>query len=86
MPIKQKRFIIALIIVLIVCVIPIKSELKDGGTVKYNAVLYGVTKSHSMWNENKDPNGNFGYLTGPKIRILWFTVYDDVKFVPSDNT
>lgn len=80
---KRRAVLIILIFIIICCLIPIKSQLKDGGTIKYNAVLYGVTKSHSMWHENREPDGNFGYLTGTRVRVLWFTVYDDVEFVPA---
>lgn len=81
---KKLRMIIPVIIALILLV-PIPMHAKDGGTVAYNAVLYGVTKRHSMWNEGGTPDGTFGYLIGTEVRILWFTVYDDVEFVPQET-
>lgn len=81
---KKLRIIIPLIIALIL-LIPIPMHAKDGGTVTYNAVLYSVTKRHSMWNESGTPDGTFGYLIGTEVRILWFTVYDDVQFVPQET-
>lgn len=74
----KKITIIAVIVLLFIMLVPIKTELKDGGTVKYSAILYGITKRHSL--DMKD--GKSGYYIGTKFRILFFDVYDDVKFVP----
>ena len=80
--IKKKIGIIAVLAVLIIMLIPITSHIKDGGTVKYNAILYGITKHHS---EYISPNGKDGYNIGTTVRILWFDVYDNVKFVPLEE-
>lgn len=82
---KKLRIIIPVIIIALILLVPIPMHAKDGGTVAYNAVLYGITKRHSMWNEGGTLDGTFGYLTGTEIRILWFTVYDDVQFVPQET-
>ena len=77
---KKKLTIIILLIVAVILVVPIESHAKDGGTVKYNAVLWGVTKHHGM---TFDSDGNGGYNTGTTIRILCFDVYSSYpKFVP----
>ncbi|MDE5557063.1 MAG: hypothetical protein K2J32_05125 [Ruminococcus sp.] len=67
------------IIIAIILLVPVKECLKDGGTIKYNAVLWGVTKEHSM---TRDSAGNHGYSTGIIVRILWFDVYKDLEFTP----
>lgn len=80
---KKKIGIIAVLAVLIIMLFPIKSQYKDGGTVKYNAILYGITKHHSIYfvpGDSKD-----GYNIGTTVRILWFDVYDNVKFVTMEN-
>lgn len=82
---KKKLLIIIPMIILIILLIPVPAHLKDGGTATYNAVLYGVTKRHSIWFEGGTPDGAFGYLIGTEVRILWFTVYDDVEFVPVET-
>lgn len=77
---RKKIGIIAVLAVLIIMLIPIKLQYKDGGTVKYNAVLYSITKHHEIYfipGDSKD-----GYNIGTTIRILWFDVYDNVEFVP----
>ena len=80
----KKKTIITLIIILIlllallVMCIPRIRRYKDGGTVEYKAILYSVQKVHSI---------SYGsYAEGTKIRILFWTVYDDVVWpAPSDD-
>ncbi|MCR4649252.1 MAG: hypothetical protein K5776_09260 [Lachnospiraceae bacterium] len=80
----KKKTIITLIILLIlllallVMCIPRIRRYKDGGTVEYKAILYSVQKVHSI---------SYGsYAEGTKIRILFWTVYDDVVWpAPSDD-
>lgn len=79
---KKKIGIIAVLAVLIIMLIPIKSHIKDGGTVKYNAILYGITKHHEMISS---PNGKYGYNIGTTVRILLFDVYDNVEFRPMED-
>ncbi len=68
----KKRIITGIIIaVLAILLIPIPRALKDGGTVEYNAVLYSVHKVHSLTDN--------GFKEGTRVRILFFTVYDDVS-------
>lgn len=64
-----------------VLLVPIPVHYKDGGTVSYNAVLYSVTKVHSMTARN-GADGKFeeGYEVGTRVRVLIFPVYDDVFF------
>ncbi len=77
---KRKLITIILLIVAVILVVPIKERYRDGGTVKYNAVLWGITKHHGM---TFDSDGNGGYNTGTTIRILCFDVYSDYpKFIP----
>ncbi len=76
---RKKTIVTAVIVLVLIMLIPIKTELKDGGTVSYSAILYGITKRHSM--HIKD--GVNGYDIGIEVRILFFEVYNDVKFVPN---
>lgn len=77
---KKKLKIIIPLIIAIILLVPIKSHFLDGGTVRYDAVLWGVTKHHGI---TFDSDGNDGYNTGTTIRILCFDVYSSYpKFVP----
>ncbi|MBO4310678.1 MAG: hypothetical protein J5856_06390 [Lachnospiraceae bacterium] len=72
---KAKKIIIPIIVIfacLAVFLIPIPRKLKDGGTVEYNAVAYSVKNVNSLYDK--------GYMTGTRVRILFWTVYDDVEY------
>lgn len=72
-----------LILLAVVLLIPWSHVgITDGGTEIYTAALYRVTLQHTMHWEGE----TFGYLTGTKVRILFFDVYDDVQFVPSEES
>ncbi|MDE5771834.1 MAG: hypothetical protein K2I06_09455 [Ruminococcus sp.] len=76
---KKKLKIIIPLIIAIVLLVPIKECYRDGGTIKYNAVLWSVTKHHSI---AFDSEGRYGYNTGITVRILCFDVYSDYpKFI-----
>lgn len=44
---KRKRIIICVLLAILL-LIPIPLRLKDGGTVKYQALLYSVSKVHRL--------------------------------------
>lgn len=75
---RKKITVTAVIVLLLIMLIPIKMECDDGGTVVYQAVLYGITERHSLDMED----GKYGYYIGTEVRVLLFDVYDDVEFVP----
>ena len=79
---KKKLKIIIPMIIAVILLMPVKECLKDGGTIKYNAVLWGVTKEHSM---TRDSAGNDGFRIGIIVRILWFDVYEDLEFIPEQK-
>lgn len=82
---KKKIAVIITAVILITLLFPIKNHVKDGGTVTYDAVLYGITKQHSMVSDIASPTGESGYKIGTRVRILWFEVYNDVEFVPLED-
>ena len=51
--------------------IPVRLQLKDGGTVEYKSILYKVSKVHRLIDN--------GYDIGTEIRILGFKVFDNVE-------
>lgn len=68
---KARNILIVLVVVVILC-IPIKQCLKDGGSIRYQAILYSVTKVHEL-----DLDGD--YITGIRINILGIPVIDTTK-------
>ena len=73
----KKIIIILTVLVLLILIVPIPKHLKDGGSVEYNAILYKVTKVHSLKNIKEDSKGK--YEEGLIIQILGFEVYNNVK-------
>lgn len=76
----KKKIIIAIaIVVAIVLLLPIPMRLKDGGTVKYQAILYSISDVHRLAPLDND----VGYEDGIIIEILGIEVFNNV--VPSIN-
>lgn len=65
---KNKKLII--IAILIIMLIPVRTLIKDGGSVQYKAILYNVTRIHALNDESST-----GYEDGLKINILGIPVY-----------
>ena len=70
---KKMIIILCVIVAVLVLLVPIPMHLKDGGSVKYSALLYSVTDVHRM-NPVTD-----GYEDGTIIKILGFEVYNNVQ-------
>lgn len=75
---KKKVKIIILLLVLLIFLIPHPIYLKDGGTVEYKALLYKVSKVHSLTSVEEMENGK-KYNEGITIEILGIEVYNNVK-------
>lgn len=69
----KKKVIIMVCVILVVILIPVRLQLKDGGTVEYKSILYKVSKVHRLIDN--------GFDVGIEIEILGFKVYDNVKSV-----
>lgn len=76
---KKKFIIIAIILLVAILLIPIPMHLKDGTTVKYQAVLYSISDVHRLVTSESDG----GYEDGIIIEILGFEVFNNVKKLPS---
>lgn len=68
---KITKVIIAIIVVLIF-LIPIPTRYKDGGSVRYRAILYDITKYHQL-----DLESETGYQDGWDIKIIGIPVYNN---------
>lgn len=73
---KKRIRIIFIILICVILLIPIRIGYKDGGTVKYAAIAYSITKQHSLSSKGE------GFYVGTRVRILLWKVYDDVKYDP----
>lgn len=73
----KKKIIIVICVLLIIMLIPVRLQLKDGGTVEYKSVFYKVSKVHRL---NDD-----GFDIGTEIRIFGIKVYDSVERVSEDR-
>ena len=78
---KKKKINFIVVIILILALIPIPMKLKDGGSVEYKAILYEVTKYHTINTESTK-----GYDDGLKIKILGLTIYDKINtYIETEN-
>ena len=73
---KKKIIIVICFLLLILCLIPKRKHLEDGGSVVYQAILYQVKDVHSIGAE--DPSDD-EYLEGTIVKILGMEVYNDVQ-------
>lgn len=75
----KKRILVG--IILIVLMFPIRHQLKGGGTVEYKALLYKVSKVHSLISieEMKEEGKVKEYDEGIVINILGFEIINNVK-------
>lgn len=72
----MKKRIIILIILAIVLLTPYPIQYKDGGSVEFRALIYSVTKIHSL---ETNSNSTREYVEGIEIEILGFKVYSNVE-------
>lgn len=74
----KKKIIIAIaIIIAVVLLFPIPMRLKDGGTVKYQAILYSISDVHRLAPLDND----VGYEDGIIVEILGMEVFNNVATV-----
>ena len=69
----KKKVITLICVILVIMLIPVRLQLKDGGTVEYKSILYKVSKVHRLIDN--------GFDIGTEIRILGFKVFDNVESV-----
>ena len=74
----RKKFfvVIAIIVVLVILLTPVRMNLKDGGSVRYKALVYEVTKIHQL---SPEVDGVKPYIDGFEIKILGMTVYRETN-------
>lgn len=73
----KKKLIIGICILLIaVLLAPIPMRLKDGGTIRYTAILYTIEDVHRL---NPDVESDQTYLEGTIIKILGMEVFNNIN-------
>ncbi len=65
---------IIFVILLLILFIPIPFHLKDGGSIKFKALLYEITKVHKINSYSQN-----GFDEGLIVKILGFKIFDNVK-------
>ena len=78
---KKRRTVMIAALTALLLLLPVCRELDDGGSKEYASLLYRVVLRHTMTRQE----GTDGYLTGTEVRIFGIAVYDDVRFVPSEQ-
>lgn len=69
---KRALLVIAVVLALVLLLTPIPLRLKDGGSVRYKALVYEVTKIHQLASEI---DADYEYIEGVEVKILGVTVY-----------
>ena len=90
---KKNIIIILTFLIFIILCVPVRLSYKDGGTIEYKAVLYSVTKRHSIWTNKKGTQGYLpeygenaeGFLIGTEFRLFGFLIKDNVQFVENEK-
>ena len=78
---KRKTILISVLIILLILLFPIRSILKDGGTIEYQSLTYKISKVHrlNIQNPNDQEEPQKTYDEGIIIEIFGFEIYNNVK-------
>ena len=80
---KKKKVLIAVIVIIgLVLLFPIPQRLKDGGSIRYAALLYQITDVHRI---NPDIESDEPYLEGIEIEILGAKVFSNITGESGDK-
>lgn len=71
---KKKRILAACVLLAVILLFPIPLRMKDGGTVKYQAILYSISDVHRL-----APSKAGGYEEGIIIEIFGMQVFNNVR-------
>lgn len=78
----MKKIIIILCVVFTLLLIPIPSKMKDGGTTKYEAIIYTVYDVHRIKpvdNPNEAGIYETEYIEGTIIKIFGIEVFNNTN-------
>lgn len=72
---KNKKILITIIVIIaLILLFPIPMKLKDGGSIKFQAVLYSITKYHKLNHETES-----GYIDGIGVEILGIEIVNTIN-------
>ena len=69
---SKKIWILIIVILALILLVPIPMKLKDGGSIRFQALLYSVTKYHKLDHEPDN-----GYIKGIGIEILGIEIFNN---------
>jgi len=78
----EKKIVMAVILLALVALLfPIRTQLKDGGTIQYTAVLYRVSKVHRLISEKemRQEGKVKEFEDGITVELLGFEIFSSVK-------
>ena len=73
---KNKKVLIVLIIIALILLFPVPMRLKDGGSIRFQALLYNVTIYHKLNHQVED-----GYVEGIGVEILGLEIINTTNKV-----
>lgn len=78
---KKKLIIAVILLTLVILLFPIRTQLKDGGTVQYTAMLYRVSKVHRLIPiEEAEREGKVKeFDTGFTVELLGLEIFNNVE-------
>lgn len=86
----KKKIVIGIVIFfMLVLLIPIRLQMKDGGSVQYKAVLYSVTKYHQITLKEDSEDERIiesGYRVGWGVEVLGSEIFNNVKYVSDTDS
>lgn len=75
---RKKLIIVICVLIAVILLYPIKYQLKDGGTVVYEAILYTVSDVHSVADLEEYEKGKL-FNEGIIVEILGIEVFNNVR-------
>lgn len=78
---KKHITVIITILIILVLMFPIRTQLKDGGTVEYKSLTYKISKVKRLISEEKaEKEGKVqNYDRGIIVELFGFEIYNDVE-------
>jgi len=77
---KKKSILIVIVVIALILLVPIPMRFKDGGSIKFQALLYSITKYHRLdeFTEN-------GYVDGIRIEILGVEIFNSTEYSETET-